>query len=57
MLLLGHSSLAMAQRYAHIGDAELAAAVSGLEATDKKLAEVIELKTVSADTADTGQEI
>ncbi len=47
----------MTQRYSHIGDAQLAAAVSGLEATDKKLADVIELKTVPADTADTGHKI
>ena len=54
--LLGHSSLAMAQRYAHIGDAELVAAVSGLEAKNKKLAEVVELKIESAQATDSASE-
>ena len=41
--LLGHSSLAMARRYAHVGDAELVNAVAGLEAMEKSAAEVVEL--------------
>ncbi len=46
--LLGHSSLAMAQRYAHVGDTELAAAVHGLEAVTPQDAEVIDLQSAPA---------
>ncbi len=54
--LLGHSSLAMAQRYAHIGSAELAAAVSGLGAAQATSADVIDLKEATKDRADSARE-
>lgn len=46
--LLGHSSLAMARRYAHIGAAELAAAVAGLDAVQGRSADVIDLKALES---------
>ncbi len=54
--LLGHSTLDMAQRYAHIGSAELAAAVSGLGVAPEAPAKVIDLRTYAGNQVDSASD-